>query len=233
MSALTHFDALATHVTHFSGDSSDDISTFLLIVSAIAVAASGLGLIVLCARALLRRGTPPTEPWIAEALASATLHTRKYAEVEAKASVPAVRPESEPEMQPLSGPAPVTVPLPKLAPLAPAAEPPTSIGFGPSSTEPTLEMDMRAFASYTSTEDDGSPPPPSERTEVSSEREPILLVSKKRAPLQSFEVPPPPLPATSDDEPEPVTVHRSGTLPRANPAFLITLSSFNDSARRA
>jgi hypothetical protein len=230
MSSLTHFDALATHVTRFSGDSSDDLSTFLLILSAIAVAASGVGLIVLCARALLRRGTPATQPWGAEALASATLHTRKYAEVEAKASV--VKPEIEPELQPLSGPAPVTVPLPKLAPVAPDAEQPPSIGFGPSSTEPTVEMDMRAFASYTSAEDDGSPSscPPSERTEVG---EAILLVSKKRAPLQSFEIPPPALPATSDDEPAPITVRRSGTLPKVNPAFMTTLSSFNDSARRA
>ena len=140
-------------------------------------------------------------------------------------------------MQPLSGPAPVTLPLPNLAPLAPPAEAPPSIGFGPSSTDPTLEMDMRAFATFTSSDNDVDPTP-SERTEVSAAPEPILLVAKKRAPLQSFEIPPPaPPPAdptASASEREPITVHRSGTLPRADPAaFSRTLTSFNDSARRA
>jgi len=235
MSTWTHFDSLATHVTHFSrfsGDSGDELSTFLLIVSAIAMAGSGLGLIYLCARALLRRPPPPTQPWIAHALSSPTIHTRKYSETVAGSPGPPV----ETDAQPLSGPAPVTVPRPVLAPLAPVEEPPPpSAGFGPSSTDPTLEMDLRAFASYASSENDVEPV--SERTEVSETREPILLVAKKRDPLQDFEIPPPPrVPpdmTPSEKEPEAITAHRSGTVPRANPATYLRTVSFNDSARRA
>jgi hypothetical protein len=217
MSALTHLDTVATHVTRFSGGPAEEASNILLVVAMVAMGAAGLGLVLLCARALLgpsRRAA--TKPWIAEALASPTLHTRKYAEAEINAAHAAAAPAS--------------------GTAAPAGAPPSS-GIGPSSTDPTLEMDLGAFASFAAAEIDFppiEPAPPSEPTQV-MEGSPVLLVARKGVVAPSFEIPPPPLEAGSpanDAEGNALTVHRSGTLPRAD-RYLPTMATFTDGARRA
>jgi|HubBroStandDraft_2_1064218.scaffolds.fasta_scaffold148108_2 hypothetical protein len=257
MSLLTHTDALATHATRFSGGSADALSSILLIVSGLAVGAAGIGLVILCARALFAKKAAP-QPWMAAALSSPTLHTRKFveAELEASEAVSALEAIRQIEVEsPLSDPdadaGPVTIRLP---PTAPDATPPAPVpalpapsadalplsGRGPSSADPTLEMDTRAFGSSVTSDNDVEPvevTPPSEPTDTEVFLgSPIPLVARKGTAGQTLEIFPAPVeetPVPTSDGREPMAVHRSGTVPKADPAFMRTLPSFNDGARRA
>jgi hypothetical protein len=261
MSLLTHIDALATHATRLSAGSSDDLSSILLIASAVAMGAAGIGLVILCARALFARKTATPQPWMATVLSSPTIHTRKFAEAkletsEAVSTLEAMR-QIETE-SPLSDPdadaGPVTIRLPPTAPDAapPAPSPPAPStddasplsGRGPSSADPTLEMDTRAFGSSVKSDNDVEPvevSPPSEPTDTEVFLgSPIPLVARKVSnkgtagqTLEIFPAPVEETPVPTSDGREPMAVHRSGTVPKADPAFMRTLPSFHDGARRA
>lgn len=240
MFALSHFGALATQAAHFSADSSEELSSVLLVVSSVAMIASGVGLILLCARALLRGRKPATQPWVAHALAAPTLQTLNYVEELANAPKPVSPSVRESAPPPVSERDPVTLRRPPVTAVSAVTvdSPSPSVGFGPTSADPTLEMDLGAFAAGTSAENDPSPPEPVPASEPTAVREPFLLLAKKPGAVQQFEIPPPPpLPSelvAREDEREPPKVHRSGTVPRANPAeYMRTVTSYNDGARRA
>jgi hypothetical protein len=239
MSALTHFDALTTHVTRVSANSGDELSSILLVLSAVTLGAAGIGVIILCARALLRGNASPmlpVGPWIEGTLASPAIGTRNYAEAVAKAAPAAVamasESESDIEAPPISEASAVTLRNPgtDLPPPAPVTEAPTSSPLsGPSSTEPTLEMDMGAFPQ--------PPTPPDEDTAPSSDpadsaaflASPIPLISKKALPA-------PQAPEAADEEEpsEPPRAHRSGSMPKAGTGYVVRApDSFGDGARRA
>jgi hypothetical protein len=226
MSALAHLDVLATHATRYSGDSGSELSTALLIASAVGLGAAGIGLIVLCVRALVRRSSPSFEqPWIAQALANPTLHTQRYEEQQAAAKSFDAQPLSTPE------PAPVTLPRQPMAAVVtmPMASPPPSAP-GPSSTDPTVEMDLRAFASYQAAEEELQPVPPAATSTAA-----IPLTGRRERAVQTFEIPPPPpdrVTAQRDEQPSQV-VRRSGTMEKADSGYVRTMASFNDGARRA
>jgi hypothetical protein len=229
MSALTHFDAFTAHVTRVSASSGDELSSLLLLASAVALGAAGIGVIILCARALLRSKQSvmvPAGPWITGTLASPAIHTRNLPEEVAKEAPVAVESTGETDAPPVSEGSAVTLRNPGTAvPVpAPATETPLSGPIsGPSSTEPTLEMDMGAFPQPTTQPDETAPS--SDPTDSAAFlASPIPLVSKK---AQTE-------PRAAPEEPnEPPRAHRSGTMPRVSTAYVHGPDSFGDGARRA
>jgi hypothetical protein len=204
MSASLGIDSVVARLTQATGVSEASLSSILLIISVVAIGGAGLGLIVVCVRALLAR--PKVQPWIDEALAP-------YDDLSAPPPpVQAVLPDAVLPALAALALAPVAPVPPPRAPLPSVHETPTAPGIAavdiensiPSRAETTAEIDAKSLSrlalasGMTEPKDDdqepetqrsGAPPakPSGQTGSFFGESSPIPLVSKRPEAVRSVE----------------------------------------------